>query len=217
MTTAVGMMDRFDVGIYSPRVAARVARIRYQNFQAWAKANLLHAVQIPIGKRKESIYTYHDLLLIRLIMRLKQQGAKAKHIKIALHTLEIISGGDKDAWMRAVLFVDIPSGVVVAYLQEKPEWNPLAASKGTQKMATVFFPDLIKELKDELVPIERFPYIEIDPQVLGGAPVVKGTRISVRAIVAVKESGEEPTEAYPDLTKDQVANAEAYEEFLKAL
>lgn len=217
MTTAAHAMDRFDVGAYSPRVAAMIARIKYQSFQAWAKANLLHAVQIPIGKRKESIYTYHDLLLIRLIMRLKQQGAKAKHIKIALHTLEVISGGDKDAWMQAVLFVDIPSGVVVAYLSDKPEWNPLAASKGTQKMATIFFPALIKELKDELVPIEKFPYIEIDPQILGGAPVVKGTRISVRAVVSVKESGQDATKVYPDSTEAQVANAEAYQEFLRTL
>jgi len=203
--------DRFGIGMYSSHVAAKVGRIRYQNFQAWAKANLLYATRIPIGKRMESVYSYRDLLKIRLIIRLRQQGAKAKQIRVALHTIETILG-EKDAWMRSVIFVDKSSGVVVAFIPEKPGWNPIAASKGPQKMAVVFFPDLIKELKEELVPIE-FPYIEIDPEILGGAPIIKGTRISVEAVAS---AGEDATFAYPDLTKDQIANARAYEEFLEA-
>jgi uncharacterized protein (DUF433 family) len=80
-------------------------------------------------------------------------------------------------------------------------------------MAVVFFPDLIEELKAELVPPELSAYIEVNPEILGGAPVVKGTRISTRAVVSVKESGEDPHEAYSELTEEQIKNAEAYEEF----
>ena len=104
------------VGLYSPRVAARIARIKYQNFQAWAKASLLHGRKFPIGKRGESIYTYHDLLLIRLIVRLKEQGARPKQIKTALNTIEVMSGGDPNAWLRATILFDIESRVVVAVL-----------------------------------------------------------------------------------------------------
>ncbi len=64
--------------------------------------------------------------------------------------------------------------------------------------------------------VDLGPDVEVDPEVLGGAPVVKGTRISTRAVASVKESGADPQEAYPDLTEEQVANAEAYEEFLLA-
>ena len=83
-------------------------------------------------------------------------------------------------------------------------------------MAVVFFPELINELRDELVPPDRFPEIEVNPDVLGGAPVIRGTRISTRAIVSTKESNRAPREAYPELTREQIANAEAYEEFLRA-
>ncbi|MHB1416440.1 MAG: DUF433 domain-containing protein [Chloroflexota bacterium] len=201
-------------GFYSPRMAARVARVRYQSFQAWAKANLLHAKKIVIGDRSENIYTFRDLLLIRLIVRLRAAGARPKAIKVALETIALMSDGDRDAWMRATMVVN--AGVVVAFLPDKPEWNPIAASRGPQKLAAVFFPELIQQLRDELVPPDRFPYVEINPNILGGAPVIRGTRISTQAIISVRESGVDPREAYPDLTEEQIENAEAYEEFLGA-
>jgi uncharacterized protein (DUF433 family) len=104
-----------------------------------------------------------------------------------------------------------------AFFPDKPEGNPVAAARGPQKMAVVFFPDLINELKEELLPADRFPYIEIDPEVPGGAPVIKGTRIATRAVASIRESGENPKEAYPDLNDRQIANAEAYEEFLRSM
>lgn len=205
---------QFGVGFYSPRVAARVARISYQHFQAWAKAGLLHATKFPAGKKGENVYTYHDLLLIRLIVRLKAQGIRPRNIKIALNTINLMSGGDHDAWLMATIYVT--DGVVVAILPEKPEWSPIAVSRGPQKMAVVFFPELIAELKEELVPRARFPYIDLNPAVLGGTPVIRGTRVSVKAVLSVLEAGEDPTKAFPDITWDEVRNAEEYDRFLQA-
>ena len=207
--------DAFGVGFYSPQVAARVARIRPQSFQAWAKANLLQPIKLTMGgKKDESVYTYKDLLLIRLIVRLKAEGARAKDIRVALDTIALVSGGLRDAWMRTTIMV--ASGTVVVVFPDTPEWNPIAASQGPQKMAIVFFPELIDQLKEELVPPTEFPFIEVDPSILGGAPVVKGTRVSTRAIVSVAESGQDPLVAYPELTEEQVANVKEYEEFLRA-
>jgi len=205
----------FGVGLYSPKVAARVARIRYRSFQAWAKANLVHGSHKPVGRAKtECIYSFNDLLLIRLIVRLKAQGAKPKQIKTALNTVELASNAEPHAWLQSTILYDAGAQVVVAILPGTPKWNPVAASKGPQTMAVIFFPELVKELKDELVPQARFPHIEIDPEVLGGAPVIKGTRISTRAIVSVIESGAKPRQAYPNLTDKQVTDAQAYEMFL---
>ena len=52
-----------------------------------------------------------------------------------------------------------------------------------------------------------------NPRVLGGEPVVRGTRISVRSIVlASREFGglDGVREAYPQLTADEVAEALAF-------
>ena len=75
----------------------------------------------------------------------------------------------------------------------------------------MFFPELIDELRNELVPSDRFKHIEIDPEILGGAPVIKGTRISTRAVMSVLESGGNPSEAYPTLSEEQIAEIEDYE------
>ena len=199
-------------GMYSARVAARVARMPSQRFQAWIKSGLLHPHKFDYGKRVENTYSYDDLLLIRLIIRLQGQGATTRSIRVALNTIEYMHEGDRTAWKQVEMYVS--EGVVVVMFPggTRWEWNPVAASKGPQKMAAVFFPDLIEELKNELVPPDRFKYIEVDPEVLGGSPIVKGTRISTSAVMSVLESEGDPTEVYPDLTKEQVAEVQDYEQ-----
>jgi len=202
----------FSRGVYSPRIAAKIARIPYQSFAAWARAHLVQAKPFEANGRVESTYTYQDLLLIRLIVRLKGQGAKPKGIRAALDMLELVTG-TSDAWIRSAMAVE--DGYIVAWIPDHPDWRPLAARQGPEKaLNIVFFPQLIKELKNELVPPDRFPYVEVDPGVLGGVPVVKGTRISTRAVAVARESGLDPQDTYPTLTAQQIANAEAYEKFL---
>ena len=204
----------FGQGLYSPKVAAKIAKIKYQNFQAWSKANLIHPIfQFPKGKRQENVYTYLDLLLIRLVKRLRDKGFKTKTIKKALDTISIVSGNDPFAWTKATIIVD--SDLIVALFPDKPEWNPVAASKGEQKMEVVFFPELMEELKRELIP-EKFRYVEVNPEILGGTPVLKGTRIPTTIIHEMLEENVNPQDAYPELTTEQVENANEYEEFLVA-
>ena len=201
-------------GLYSPRVAARVARIKYQHFQAWSKANLIHPRKLKTGAGDETVYTYEDLLLMRLIARLREHGVRPREIRVALDTIALMSQGDTRAWMKATLYV--ANGVIVVVLPDMADWTPVAASRGPQKMALVFFPDLLRDLERDLVPPDRFPHVEIDPEVLGGTPVVRGTRIPTRAITEVSQAGEDPRVAYPSLTNEQVRNAEEYEGFLAA-
>lgn len=198
-------------GMYSARIASRIARVRPQNFQAWIKANLLRPHSTVTGNKRENTYTYDDLLLIRLIVRLKKEGATTKSVRKALDTIEYMTDGDCSAWKRSRLLVS--DGYVIALFPDpqKGNWNPVAASKGSQKVAEVFFPELIGELQNELVPRDRFRHIEIHPEILGGAPVIKGTRISTRAVMSVLESGGNPTEAYPSLTDEQISEVEDYE------
>ena len=204
-------LTRPAAGMYSARMASRIARVRPQNFQAWIKANLLRPHRASIGNQYENIYSYDDLLLIRLIVRLKEEGAAPKAIRVALDTIAYMNDGDRSGWKRARLLVS--DGFVMAVLPDSPrsEWNPVAASEGPQKIAEVFFPELIEELRNELVPSDKFKHIEIDPEILGGAPVIRGTRISTRAVMSVLESGGNPREAYPSLSDEQIAEVEDYE------
>ena len=203
------------LGLYSARIAARVARVRPQMFQAWIKADLIRSQKFRSGRRSENTYTYDDLLLMRLIVRLKEQGASTKSIRAALDTVEYMCEGNRKAWKQVEMSVS--NDLVVVMIPGIPDWNPVAASKGSQKMAAVFFPELITELQNELVPPGRFKYIDVDPEVLGGAPTVKGTRISTRAVMSAVESEIDPKEVYPALTDEQIREVKDYEQsFLQA-
>jgi uncharacterized protein (DUF433 family) len=175
----------------------------------------VHPGKFRHGKRVEDIYKYDDLLLIRLIVRLKEQGVKPKPIRVALDTIAHMNDGDRSAWK--LVSMHVCDGLVVVIDPSNKAWNPIAASEGPQKMAVVFFPELIEELERELVPPDRFKHIGVDPEVLGGAPTVKGTRVSTAAIASVLESGGNPKEAYPTLTDEQIQEADDYERvFLQA-
>jgi len=55
--------------------------------------------------------------------------------------------------------------------------------------------------------------IEVNPQILTGKPVIKGTRISVELILRMLSqgiSGKEILEEYPHLTKEDIKAALAY-------
>ena len=56
----------------------------------------------------------------------------------------------------------------------------------------------------------QFKYIATDPKVLGGKPIIKGTRIRVECILELGASGasvQDIVAAYPDLPKEAVEEA----------
>ena len=56
-------------------------------------------------------------------------------------------------------------------------------------------------------------YIEINPKIMMGKPVIRGTRITVEQILellSASDSIDEVLEAYPHITKDQVHAALAF-------
>ena len=122
--------------MYSAKTAFRIARVRPQSFQAWIKANLLQTQEVDTGSQGEKTYTYDDLLLMRLIVRLKEKGATPRSIRASLDTIAYMSDGNRNAWKRVHLLVD--DGIIVVIFPDKHEWNPVAASRGSQKMAEVF-------------------------------------------------------------------------------
>jgi uncharacterized protein (DUF433 family) len=55
--------------------------------------------------------------------------------------------------------------------------------------------------------------IEVNPEICGGKPVIRGTRIMVRNILGMVAGGytiDRILAAYPDLTRDDVSAALAY-------
>jgi uncharacterized protein (DUF433 family) len=190
-----------------------MAKVRPQVFQAWIKAGLLSpSVKLSAGGKSHNVYSYRDLLLIRLIVRLREKGFPVGKIKRALDNIVAAAGGDPGAWLQATIYAD--NDLIAAILPGDPPGAPFSASQGTQTLAVALIPELVKELERDLVP-SRFRHVRIDPEVLAGAPVVAGTRVPTQAVLLTQRSGQDPREAYPILTEEQVEAAIAYEEFLE--
>ena len=205
--------NRLGAGLYSPGDIVRIAKVRPQVFQAWIKAGLLNpTVRIAAGKRAQNVYSYRDLLLIRLIVRLREKGFPVGKIKPALDNIVAAAGGDPCAWLESSIYAD--KDLIAAILPGSPAGAPFSASQGPQTLAVALFPELVEELERDLVP-KRFQQVKIDPEILAGAPVLAGTRVPTQAVLLTRRSGQDPREAYPVLTEEQVEAAIAYEEFLE--
>ena len=205
--------NRLGAGLYSPSDIVRIAKVRPQVFQAWIKAGLLSPpVALHAGGKSHNVYSYRDLLLIRLIARLREKGFPVGKIKLALDNIVAAAGGDPGAWLQAIIYAD--KDLIAAILPGTPAGAPFSASQGAQTLAVALLPELLEELERDLVP-KRFQHVRIDPEVLAGAPVVAGTRVPTQAVLLTQRSGQDPREAYPALTKEQVEAAIAYEEFLE--
>ena len=205
--------NRLGAGLYSPSDIVRIAKVRPQVFQAWIKAGLLSPpVALHARGKSQNVYSYRDLLLIRLIARLREKGFPVGKIKQALDNIVAAAGGDPGAWLQAIIYAD--KDLIAAILPGDTAGAPFSASQGAQALAVALLPELLEELERDLVP-KRFQHVRIDPEVLAGAPVVAGTRVPTQAVLLTRRSGQDPREAYPALSKEQVEAAIAYEEFLE--
>ena len=81
-------------------------------------------------------------------------------------------------------------------------------------LLTVRFDDLWKQVDERLRTLVAAENMVVeDPEILGGAPVIRGTRIPVHIIAAVVEAGtpmERVLKSYPSLTEVQVQLAVVY-------
>jgi len=80
----------------------------------------------------------------------------------------------------------------------------------------VDFAPFVSETDERRAQLERArKAVTVDPDILGGAPVLKGTRIAVHDIAATITAGTSPEDlaaAYPGLSSDTIALASLYAE-----
>lgn len=82
---------------------------------------------------------------MRLVVRLKEQGAKTKSIRAVLATVEYMCEGNRAAWKQVEMSVS--SDLVVVIIPGVPDWNPIAASEGPQKMTEMVLRDGEKRME----------------------------------------------------------------------
>jgi uncharacterized protein (DUF433 family) len=137
----------------------------------------------------------------------------------ALKHLRDRFGSPDPRWEQARFFVHGPD----VYAEDKDQWEVTAATRGGQKASPPLFDDEFAQLRDRadaiLVPREFQSFVQVDPSIRSGHPVVRGSTLPTAILHAMKQQGETLRSiraAYPQLSPAQINEAIRFERFLDA-
>jgi uncharacterized protein (DUF433 family) len=210
-----------ETGFYRPADAARIARIPRQRLTAWQHEGIVvPRLKIQVDDEPaEWGYTFTEVVYLRLIRMLREHNIALEEAVKAVKHLEARWGPPGPAWGDVRIFTQ---GRHV-YVEGKDEWEVTDATEGGQKVATTLFGEEFARLRDRadalLVPVQFRPFVEIDPSVRSGLPVVRGTTIETSVLYGLHEQGhsyQNIHEYYPIVSLAKIKGAIKYEDFLEA-
>ena len=180
-------------GFYSTSQVSRLARVPRSTLYAWRAKNILQpSVQILSGDQAvDEGYSYADLTIIKLMRALRADKLDLRSVGIALRHLFDRLGPPHQGWHDAHVY--IMGNKVFAELPD--EWETTAATQFGQKVETRVFGELFPILREQegkgsiLVPAEFSQYVEINPGIMGGQPVVKDTRVPTAVLATLADKG----------------------------
>ena len=206
-------------GLYTVRRAAHICHVSVQRLSYWVRTGLIqpHIHASPPGM--PPILSYNDLLAVNAIKRFRNQGLPLQKIRLAVkyvsrelekgekwYELKLVTDGDK-------LITSLPISQDVSELVDTARYG--------QKLFEVIFTDLVDDLYAgrELVELPRFKqFIDINPRVQAGTPIIRNTRIPTSVIAGWAQRGlpsEEIASFYDGVSQDAIDAALQYEGFLK--
>jgi uncharacterized protein (DUF433 family) len=195
--TATALKPKIGEGVYSVSEATRILRsvgrdVSTRGVHAWLNKGL--GVPLPVDGEDFAVLSFDDLVSLEVAWRFRSLGAslqKVRRINALLHdsfpTLEhpfayqIFLTDGVSVWAE----VKGREDVVVELIGHRP--NQFAWREAIETFAA-----RIKWSDDapaHAVGWELSPWVEIDPAVQFGAPVVRGTRVPVRTIGANLRAG----------------------------
>ena len=206
-------------GFYSRKEAARLARVPLATVTQWSTKGIV----VPTSKwvdedeKETEGYSFEGLVYLRLVRLLRTQDFPMRDVVYAVDHLRDVFGPPGPKWEEARIFSD---GREI-WVAHKDTWGVTSASRKGQKAAQVLLgPEftLLKQRADALlVPNEFAKYVEVDPGIRNGHPVVRKTTIQTATIHRLHRTGrtyKRISEYYPHLSRSQIVQANRFEQFL---
>lgn len=208
-------------GFYSTPQVARLAQIPLTTLYDWKSRGIISpSVHVMDGKNKIlDGYSYADLTIIKILRALREDKLNLRHAGIALRHLWDRLGQPSHGWADAQVFI-VGSRI---YAVKQDEWKTTVATQFGQKIETRLFGDLVDILQEPeeegsiLIPKDYHAYVEIDPTIMGGQPVVHGTRVPTSILGMLRAQGRTVTELaklYFPIPRKTIVKAIEYEAFL---
>lgn len=207
-------------GFYSTSQVSRLARIPISTLYEWRRRGIIRPSLelIESGLVAEEGYSYSDLTLIRILKALRDRHLDFDSAAIALrHMYERLGPPDR-GWANETVYV-VGNRI---YVDRPDECEITDATKLGQKVMETLFGDLFEELReiDEeasiIVPPQFRKFVQVKPEIMGGEPVIRGTRIPTSTIVALLANHDisELKKLYRRIPPERIEKAIEYERYL---
>lgn len=208
--------DVFDMGVYSFPAAARlISDATARQLRYWVRSGLTPPThpRDPARPAESDVLSFHDLVSLELVRRMRQLGVSLQKIRTLEAQLRSYRPGADRPFAYEVFWSD---GVDV-WFQLEPGDHRLVQATGRDRRNLSWQPAIAtfaEEIDyDEGVAVlwRPAPHVHIDPRRQFGDPVVAGTRIPVRTIVANLDADTPAQVAeWYGLTVEQVEGARAW-------
>ncbi len=208
-------------GFYSTPQVSRLARVPLRTLYDWKSRGIIRPSVLVKDNDLVVLdgYSYADLTIIKILRALREDQIDLSSAGIALKHLWERLGPPSRGWADTHVYL---VGKRI-YAEKQDEWETTAATQFGQKVEPRVFGDLFQELKEQeeegsiLVPKDFRAVVEINPEVMGGQPVVRGTRVPTSILATLKSKGKsikELARLYTLIPKGNIQKVIAYENFL---
>jgi uncharacterized protein (DUF433 family) len=206
-------------GFYSVGLASRLTGIPSRTLRDWHLRGVVQrdlAITDSDGRYVQG-YSYYRLTLLKIV----------RAVRDGRYDLETAANALDYLYRRFGMPENWPDKRVHVWESKifadgSDEWGVTEATLQGQSVETRLMGDLFEELRaDEgasiLVPTQFRAFVTIHPDVMGGQPVVRGTRVPtsvLAALVSQHHTVPQITRMYPFIGRETVTKALEYEQFL---
>lgn len=214
--------SRKSLGFYASSEASRIALVPRWTLDNWKHNGII----IPTVKwvdesNKEHLgHTFETVVFIRLLRLLREKNISLYKAVKAVQQLKKRFGTPGKRWASAKIFAD-REDVYVYEDKDRDTWGVTVATRYNQKIAEFIFGEEFIRLKERadalLIPSQFMDFVEIDPSIQNGLPIVLDTSILTRIIHDLSSQGYKYTDIhrmYPFIQDNKIIGAEGYETYL---
>jgi uncharacterized protein (DUF433 family)/DNA-binding transcriptional MerR regulator len=200
-TTKAEATPELGAGLYTFSEAARILRrvnydVTSRQLRYWIAEGLVRSTPIRWGDGDgtESVLTFDDLIGLEIIRRFRSEGASLQRVRQFDHALRQHYPDLENPFVYRIFFTD-GANIWASVDDDHTAVIELVGKRPGQYVWPEAIKTFAKEIRwSEGQPAKAIgwrlsPWVEIDPDVQFGAPVVTGTRVPVRTIVANLAAG----------------------------
>ena len=207
-------------GFYSTSQVSRLARIPISTIYEWRKRGIIRPSLelVEGGLVADEGYSYSDLTLVRIIKALRDRHLDFDSAAKALrHMYERLGPPDR-GWANETVYV-VGNRI---YVDRPDDWAITDATELGQRVMETLFGDLFEELREIdqeasiIVPPQFRKFVQIRPEIMGGEPIIRDTRVPTATIVAllVNHDINELKKLYRRIPPEKIEKAIEYERYL---